>query len=146
MKKEILDYIQSQRVGVISLEMMDGSPHGATIHFAHIDNPLTFFFETSKKYRKYEPLSTKDITRASFVIGSDESDMKTLQLDGTAELISKDDITIINSVYLDKFPEKKEKSKGEDLVFFKFNPKWWRYTDWTGPNGKKIISSEDKNI
>jgi hypothetical protein len=43
MNKEILDYIKSQRVCVLAVEMMDSSPHAATVHFAHMDNPLMFF-------------------------------------------------------------------------------------------------------
>jgi len=82
MTPEILDYIESQRVGVLAVEMLDGSPHGATVHFAHTNDPLVFFFETYKEYRKAEPILKNKKTRATFVIGSDESNMKTFQLDG----------------------------------------------------------------
>src|SRR3989344_5677908 len=136
MNQEILDYIKSQRVGVLSVEMLDGSPHGATVHFANTENPLQFFFETYREYRKAEALFGRDITRASFVIGSDENNMKTLQLDGEVRLIKNEDI------YLGKFPEKKEKSKEPKVVFFTFIPKWWRFTDWTKPEGKIILTSD----
>ena len=72
MEQEILEYISSQRVGVIAVEMLDGSPHAATVHFAHTENPLTFIFLTSPTYRKIEPLLKKDSTRASFVLGLEE--------------------------------------------------------------------------
>lgn len=144
MKQEILDYIKSQRVGVLALEMLDGSPHGAAVHFANTENPLHFFFETSKEYRKAEALFGKEITRASFVIGSDESNMKTLQMDGEVRLITSEEKELFDEIYFGKFPQKKEKSTDPKLVFFTFIPRWWRFTDWATPNGKVIITSEDK--
>lgn len=141
MNPSILDYIKTQRVGVLAVEMLDGSPHAATVHFAHTENPLVFYFETYREYRKAEPLFGRDKTRASFVIGSDESNMRTLQLDGIIELLKPTEEVGV-SVYLGKFPEKKEKSKDPKFVFFKFTPTWWRFTDWTNPQGKIILLSE----
>lgn len=142
MNDSILNYIKTQRVGVLAVEMLDGSPHAATVHFAHTEDPLIFYFETYREYRKAEPLFGKETTRASFVIGSDESNMKTLQLDGIAELLKSDEKESAISLYLGKFPEKTEKSKDPKFVFFKFTPKWWRFTDWTDPKGKTILTSE----
>jgi len=144
MNQEILDFIKSQRVGVLAVEMLDGSPHGATVHFAHTENPVQFLFETSSDYRKSEALLGRDITRASFVVGTDEGNMKTLQLDGEIHVIKPEEKRLIDDVYLNKFSEKKEKSKGPKVVFFIFVPKWWRFTDWTKPQGKLILTSEDK--
>lgn len=77
MNKDILNYIKSQRVGILAVEMLDGSPHGATVHFANTENPLQFFFETYREYRKAEALFGRDVSRATFVIGSDERDCLT---------------------------------------------------------------------
>src|SRR3989338_7272737 len=99
MNKNILDYIKSQRVGVLAVEMMDGSPHGATVHFAHTDNPFVFYFETNREYRKTEPLFGREKTRASLVIGSSEGDLRTFQMDGAAELIKDGEMEIFNSIY-----------------------------------------------
>ena len=142
MRQEILDYLKSQRVGILSLEMLDGSPHAAAVHFAHIESPLTFFFETDSNYRKAEPLLKKSMTRASLVIGSDESLMKTFQLDGKVELLKSQEKRIFDSVYPGKFPGKKEKLQSSKVILFKFTPTWWRFTDWANPQGKTIWTSE----
>jgi uncharacterized protein YhbP (UPF0306 family) len=142
MNQEILDYIKSQRVGVLAVEMLDGSPHAATVHFAHTENPLQFFFETYRDYRKAEPLFERKITRASLVIGTDEITMKTLQLDGQVRLIETEEKELYDEIYFGKFPAKKEKSKDPKFVFFTFIPSWWRFTDWTKPTGKLILTSE----
>ncbi len=136
MQQEILDYIRSQRVGVLAVKMMDGSPHGATVHFAHMENPLTFIFLTSPSYKKVEPLRKGD-SPASFVIGVSEDNMKTLQMDGVARLLDTEEL---RTAYFKKFPEKLDKHP--DDVFFVFTPFWWRFTDWTTPQGKMIVASQ----
>lgn len=143
MKQEILDYLKTQKVGVLAVEMLDGSPHGATIHFAQTENPLVFYFETSKKYRKAEPILNKESVRASLVVGSDPNDMKTLQLDGQVQLISESEKEKFKKIYFGKFPEKLAKSYGDEQVYFTFTPTWWRFTDWTTPAGKLVITSTD---
>lgn len=142
MNQLVLEYLKKQRVCVLAVEMLDGSPHAATVHFAHTDSPFSFYFETNREYRKSEPLFGKDETRASLVIGSDESSAQTLQLDGIARLLNEDERDIFDSVYLGKFPEKKAKSLDSKFVRFTFTPTWWRFTDWTNPEEKVIIYSE----
>ncbi|MBP6866452.1 MAG: pyridoxamine 5'-phosphate oxidase family protein [Candidatus Pacebacteria bacterium] len=144
MKQEIINYLKTQRVGVLAVEMLDGSPHAATLHFAQAENPLVFYFETSKDYRKSEPILSKESVRASFVVGSDANDMKTLQLDGQVRLVPESEKEKFKEVYFGKFPEKLAKSYGVEQVYFTFTPTWWRFTDWTTPNGKMILTSTDK--
>ena len=143
MNQEILEYIQSQKVCVLAVEMLDGSPHAATVHFAHTSEPLQFFFETDSRYRKAEPLLEKPVTRASLVIGVDEDTMKTLQLDGEVRLLkTAAEHALYEKVYLGKFPNNKLKAADDTFLPFTFIPKWWRFTDWTGPDGKKITTSK----
>lgn len=142
MNQEILNFIENQRVGVFAIEMLDGSPHAATVHFAHCEDPLLFLFETHKDYRKAEPLLNKELSRATFVIGSDEKIMKTLQMDGEARIMTASEKTdLFEKIYLKKFPEKSSKVQGPKVLTFLFMPKWWRFTDWTAPTGKLIITS-----
>jgi uncharacterized protein YhbP (UPF0306 family) len=124
MNQEILDYIKSQRAGVFAIEMLNGSPHAATIHFAHVENPLIFLFETHKEYRKAEPLMGKELCRASFVIGSDEKSVKTLQMDGEARIMTSEERkNLFEKIYLTKFPEKKSKAQDSKVIAFLFIPK-----------------------
>lgn len=143
MNQEILDYLKSQRVSVLAVEMLDGSPHAATVHFAHSGNPLAFFFRTSRDYRKAEALVGKASARASLVIGMAESDMKTLQLDGEVRLLRDDEKEMFNEIYLGKFPEKEAKPDDPKVLNFVFTPIWWRFTDWKTPQGKMIVTSDD---
>lgn len=143
MHQTILDYISSQRIGVLAIEMLDGSPHAATIHFAHSSDPLKFYFETYREYRKAEPLIGRPVSRASLVIGANENDMKTLQMDGTVRLVALDEQAMFDDIYFGKFPDKKGKVDQKSMVLFTFIPTWWRFTDWQTPTGKLILSSDD---
>lgn len=142
MNPEILHYIQSQRIGVLSVEMLDGSPHGATLHFAHTDEPLVFFFKTSSDYRKSQPLLGRDVSRASFVIGVDENNMQTMQLDGTVQILRPDEHANFIAVYYGKFPEKTNTTQDPKSVIFKFVPTRWQYTNWKAPQGKMVVTSK----
>ncbi|HEY4502885.1 MAG TPA: pyridoxamine 5'-phosphate oxidase family protein [Candidatus Paceibacterota bacterium] len=144
MQKEIIDFINSQKICVLAVEMMDGAPHGATAHFAMSEDPLTFFFETYREYRKCEALFGREVSRATVVIGVDESISQTLQMDGEVCLIKSEEKELYDKVYFEKFPKKLEKSKDPKFVFFSFTPKRWQYTDFKGPNGKLILTSDDK--
>lgn len=139
MNQNILDYIKSQRIGVLAVELLDGSPHAATVHFAHSEEPLTFIFLTHNTYKKSEALLQKGVVRGSFVVGVDEDNMKTLQVDGEVSLV---DGQTIKDIYFAKFPNKKEKYSTENDIFLVLKPTWWRFTDWTAPEGKTIITSE----
>lgn len=145
MPQEIINFINSQFLCVLSVEMMDGSPHAATMHFALNESPALFLFETYRSHRKATPLFEREKSRASMVIGFSEDNRKTLQIDGEVALMRSDtEQLLFNKVYFKKFPKKKEKAQDSNFVIFSLTPTWWRYTDWDSPTGKIIISSEDK--
>lgn len=135
MPQESQHCINTERAGVIAVQMLDGTPHAATVHFAYQPEPLTFIFLTSPTCRKLEALRAGDAP-ASFVVGTTEELNKTLQMDGIARL---EDTEELRAAYFAKFPEK---LKHQDDVFFTFTPTWWRFTDWTLPQGKTIWLSD----
>ena len=145
MPEEVVDFIHGQSLSVLAIEMLDGSPHAATVHVAFNEFPPTFLFETYRPYRKCEALFGRESSRASLVIGFNENDRQTLQVDGEVKLLNTDEeMLVFNKVYFKKFPNKKEKSKAPKFVFFSMLPKWWRSTNWDAPGGKVVLSSEDK--
>lgn len=141
MHPDALAFLATQRVCVFAIEMPDGAPHAATVHLAHTGTEPVLIFETDKRYRKYEALSSREASRSAVVCGFAEGkDSKTLQMNGVANLIDIADPLV--QTYLQKFPEKVGKAKGENVVFFKLTPSWWRFTDWTRPEGKTVYLSD----
>ncbi len=141
MKPEVLEYIQTQRVCVLAVEMPDGSPHAATVHVAAEPDGSKFYFLTPLESRKVEPLHVRPSSRASVVIGFDEANMKTVQMDGVVTFVPDQDREQFDGVYFGKFPEKV--GKFPDAVAVVFTPTWWRFTDWTTPQGKVVVTSND---
>lgn len=124
MDSKVLEYLQTQRVCVLAVEMSDGSPHAATVNFTYSLDPLTFIFMTSPSSRKHEALS-KGTVRASVVVGVDEEDMRTFQLNGNASLYHNETFL---KIYHNKFPRAVHIFPKDVLV--SFTPTWWRFTDW----------------
>jgi len=140
MHPEALAFLKTQRVCVFAIEMLDGSPHGATVHFAHTENPPTFIVLTEKRYRKAEPLHGRIESRATMVIGFEEgANSRTLQMDGLARRTNDEHV---KETYFAKFPNVKAKLNEPDDFFFTFTPTWWRYSDWTRPEGKTVYLSD----
>lgn len=131
MNPQVIEYIKTQRVCVLAVEMPDGSPHAAAVHFAHTADPLTFIILTSPESRKYQAFA-KVPARATMVIGTTEEGQKTLQLDGEIRLSDNQEF---QHLYDEKFPSAQHLFKKDQL--FTFTPTWWRFTDWS--SGKRII-------
>lgn len=121
---------------MLAVQMPDGSPHAATVHFAYTEEPLTFVYMTSPTSRKYESFA-KGPTRASVVVGTSEGVVQTLQMDGQVSLSDNEEI---QKMYLEKFPEAAHLFKKD--VVFTFTPTWWRYTDWSNPGEKVVLVSQ----
>ena len=137
MDKEILDFIQNERIAVLGVENLDGSPHGATIHFASTTEPLSFIIMTGRDSKKCEGIIANGKCLASLVLGFSEEEMKTLQLEGTLEFNSD---PLIEKVFFDKFPDKKQWYTPEKNVFLLFISTKGKYTDFKSKEGKKIIT------
>jgi uncharacterized protein YhbP (UPF0306 family) len=142
MDQRIHDFLKTQRICVLAVELPNGSPHAATVHFANAENPFLFFFETSRETRKAEALLGSEVSRSSLVIGVDESNKKTLQLDGEVRIIKPEETEIYDRTYVGKFSEKAQKLENPENIKFVFTPTWWRFSDFTVPEGKLILTSD----
>lgn len=136
MHPSIAEYLKGERVCVLAVEMPDGAPHAATVHFTYIEEPLTFIVLTNPSTRKYEAF-VKNPARATMVIGTTEETLRTFQLDGGASL---SDDTELRKLYDEKFPKAAHLFPKD--VLFTFTPTWWRFTDWSRPEGKTIYVSD----
>lgn len=142
MKQEINDFLKSQSIAVITVMMPDGSPHSASIHYAHNDD-LWFFFGTAQATLKSDALHAAEAVKASLVIGFDQATMRTLQLHGEARLLNPNENDLFTQVYSIKFPHVPVNNMDPKNVYFVFTPTWWRYSDFKHPDGKLVLSSAD---
>ncbi len=142
-ERVVLDFLRASRVGVLGVLLKDGSPHGATVHFSHQENPAKLFFLTDRTYKKCEALLDGASVRASFVLGVSEEEMKTLQLDGVVRVVSDEgELAALKTVHFGKIPTAKEYEDDTDSVFLEFTPAWWQYTDYNTQPETRISSGQ----
>lgn len=136
MNKEVLDYLSGARVGVLAVALPDGTPHGATVHFACSEEPFTVLIGTGEGTMKGKAIKEAGSLQATFVVGFSEEEMCTFQADGEVSVAG--DSQQFDDAYLGKLPEKAERMASAMRIVF--TPKWWRYSDM---KNKIFLSSQD---
>lgn len=130
MDSKIVEFINKQRVCSLTTLLKDGSPHASAMHYSHINSPFEIYIQTENSSKKCEALLTGKSTKASIVIGFDEKEFKTLQLDGDIKLINKNKLADIHKIHYKKHPDAKQWKDDPATVFLIFKPIWWRYTEY----------------
>ena len=131
MDKKVLKFLGEQRVCGLSVLLPNGIPHSAAMHFSFIIDPLRLFFSADVEQRKSLQLKKSGSTKSSVVIGFNEEEWKTLQLDGEIRWVrGKRKIESIKKVHYKKNPTSKKFENEPGTIFLEFIPKWWRYTDF----------------
>lgn len=129
MNSNIQNFIQKERIGVISILLSDGTIHSATVHFSHQNNK--FFIGTSNDTLKVQPFLNGETGKGAFVIGFSEKEMITLQMHGIVRLVSnKDELEELYQVHYHKHPKAEQHKNDPTTVFLEFVPTWARYTDF----------------
>lgn len=141
MNKKLLDFLQAQRVSVLGVLQSKNIIHSATLHFAFVSKPLTFYFITEKESKKCKSLLDNKPHSASLVIGFNEEEFTTFQCEGKVEIVSKEsELDKGWDAYIAKFSDRANRRKNKDIVLLKFVPTWWRYMNLKTDTQ---ISSED---
>lgn len=131
MDSKILEFLKKNRVSVLSVVLSDGMPHTSALHYSHKEEPLEFYFSTENTSRKCQGLLKGETTKGSLVVGFNEEEMITVQLDGQAQaVLDPAELEPVKKVHYAKHPEAKRWENDPATVFLKFTPTWWRYTDY----------------
>ncbi|OGM21349.1 hypothetical protein A2714_02535 [Candidatus Woesebacteria bacterium RIFCSPHIGHO2_01_FULL_38_9] len=144
MDKRVLEFLGKNRVSVLTTLLKDGTPHGATLHYSHKENPLELYFSTENTSRKCQTLKDGKVGKASVVIGFSEEEWITLQMDGSVQAILDEvELKEVQSIHYPKHPNSEKFKNDPATIFLKFTPTWFRYTDYnTKP--PTIISSDSE--
>src|SRR5579872_2327559 len=120
MDSKIVEFLDKEKICVLSVLMSDGSPHSATVHFSYEGEPLRFFIQTTNTTVKVKSLLNGQTAKASMVIGFSEKDWITFQMRGTAKIISDaGQLEELHKIHYKKQPEA-ERRKGPNTVFIEF--------------------------
>lgn len=130
MDNKIEEFLNKQRVCSLTTLLKNGSPHSAAMHYSHTTTPFEIYIQTENSSKKCEALLPHKSTKASIVIGFDEKEFKTLQLDGDVKLLSNNKLADIHKIHYKKHPGAKQWKDDPATVFLVFKPTWWRYTEY----------------
>lgn len=124
---KVLEFLKGKRVCVLATVGENNVPQTAVVHFSHQEDPLEFYFFTSKDSRKAKN-ALKD-SKASVVVGWDEDEFITVQMDGEVHVLQGEDLQKMQTIHFAKFPSREKFKDDEDSEFLVFTPKWIRYTN-----------------
>ncbi len=131
MDKRIFDFVNKNRISVLSTVLPSGTPHSAALHYSSSNEPFKIFFSTDKTSRKCQDLLDGKTGKASVVIGFDENEMVTLQGEGEVQAIfDKQELLEAQKVHYKKYPDSEKWKDDQDSIFLVFIPTWWRYTEF----------------
>lgn len=143
---DILAFLRSKHIAVLSTVTKDGLPQSATVffHVSDVESETRFhiYFVTRQHTRKYSNLLASKKPPVSMVIGT-ELEPYSVQFDGVAEFIEASE----GLDHLEEFGQKLlsdtqlamlymgapfsanpfGKMDGEDFAVFRINPTWVRY-------------------
>ncbi len=130
MDQKILNFLSINKIGVVSVQLEDGTIHSATVHYSHADAPLKFYIQTSNNTLKARPFLEGKAGNGAMVIGFSTEEWITCQMHGTIRAVFEpNELQAIYSVHYQKHPET-EQYRGPKTVFLEFTPTWYRYTDF----------------
>lgn len=139
---KVLDYLSGQRVCSLTVLLANGSPHGAAMHFSHVNNPFETYIQTENTSKKCQALKKGGLVKASVVLGFSEDDFRTLQMDGGIKILPKSKLKEVHRIHYKKHPDAKQWKDDPATVFLAFRPTWWRYTEY---KPKFFVLSSEKS-
>ena len=131
-KAELLDYIQSQRLGVLGSLAPSGEPQAALVGYA-VTPDLEILFDTLQTTRKYRNIAANP--RVSFSVGNTvgRGDERTVQYEGVAEELAGEQLQRLRPVYFATWPDGVERVQWPHITWFVIRPRWIRYSDFNVP-------------
>lgn len=141
--KQLLNYIQTHRLGVLSTINSEQTPESALVGIA-ISPEFEIVFDTLDSSRKCKNLRLNP--NISFVVGWDETAGRTIQLEGIADEPKGEDLEKLKRTYFGVFPDGIERLKWPGITYFRVIPKWIRYSDFLTLPSPTILEFSETEI
>lgn len=121
--KDIYEQLKDIDLCVFST-VSDNKPQSSLMGFG-VTEELELIFGTSNKSRKFSNIKSNLNVSVVFSL----KNHKTVQYEGTAELLNDEDLEKYKNIYFDLRPSVRKYESLPDQVYFKVKPIWIRYTD-----------------
>ena len=128
-RDEILGYLRGRNVMAVSSIGPNGAPQAAIVGYG-VSDALELVFDTLSSTRKYANL-VKD-PRVALIVGWDDT---TLQLQGTADFPTGEDLERMRQVYFTAYPDGRDRLAWPGITHVRVRLEWARFSDFrTEPN------------
>jgi len=134
--REVYEFMNEERLGVLSTARRDGRPEAALMGFA-LTPELEIVFDTVKSSRKYPIL--KENPRVAWVVGCTTE--VSVQYEGEARELEGEELARYKKVYFAKWPDGPARESWPGITYFVVQPKCVRYCDYN-PATRRIEEKE----
>ena len=123
-KQDILGFIKTHQLAVVSSVSGNGEPQAAVVEFGELED-LTIIIDTLTTSRKYKNLQLNK--NVAIVIGWDNN--ITVQIDAVAVELAGGELAVAKQAYFAKNSRAKKWEPRPDIAYFALKPKRLRYSD-----------------
>ena len=128
-KEKILNFIKFCEFGVVStLDPGSLTPESAVVAISQTDNLEIIFASFSGTRKNHNLEKNKNV---SIVIGWDNANKTTVQLEGVAHLLKGDERALLAERHCIKNPESRKYLHDSRQHYFKIIPRWIRYSNFS---------------
>ncbi len=124
-RAELIVFLRQHRLAVQASVSPTGAPQAAVVGFA-VSDDLEFIFDTDVSSRKIPNLRANE--KIALVIGWDEE--CTVQVDGVADEPKGEELSRIQKIYFDCFPDGPSRLAWPGITYIRVRPTWIRYSDF----------------
>jgi hypothetical protein len=133
-RSELLANLRRRRYCVVASIAPNGAPQAAVVGFA-VSDDLELVFDTLATTRKMANLLRDP--RIAVVVGVGEDEC-TVQIEGVADELTGPDLTRLQRVYFEAFPDGVDRVKWPGITYVRVRPKTARYSDFAAAGGPRI--------
>ncbi len=119
-------YLDQYQDCVVATVGADAHPEAATVGFSY-DEDFKFMIATNRSTRKARNIEAN--SKVALVVGFDGP--KTVQIEGEAVAIDKEEHKSRIDMHLEKIPGAKEYADEPGQTYYLITPTWLRFTDYT---------------
>ena len=134
--RQVYDFMDGERLAVLSTARKDGRPEAALMGFA-VTEELEIVFDTVRSSRKYAIL--KENARVAWVVGCTTE--VSVQYEGEASELEGEELAKYKKIYFLKWPDGPARESWPGITYFVVRPKWVRYCDYN-PGTRRIEEME----
>jgi general stress protein 26 len=127
-REQLLAFMRSHRYAVEASASSSGGVQAAVVGIVVTDD-FEIFFDTLAETRKARNLRRN--AAIAFVIGGTApEDERSVQYEGVADQPEGADLGRLTALYLERFPDGRERQSWPGLIYLRARPTWVRYSDF----------------